>query len=460
MLGAMSGRRFLGIGCVSLTLLAIYACGNDNSDVDVSDVREDGGSIDGALNLPEGSARDNYVPPTVLPPSSLALGEGFGCIIGADHAVYCWGKNDVGQLGSDPAKTPSCGAYPCTPLPVKVDGFNGAQLIAIAAGKDFACALDDAKHGWCWGSNAKKQIAARKGETFRFTPEIVTDGTAQIVAAGQHACILDTDGFMHCWGDNDCNLFGTVDAGSLNVVELVSPQMKWVSLGPDSMCTVSVSGEAFCWGADHNGSLGHPVPSNAGTCAGGVPFDPSPKRWVSDKLGHILSGVEEIHSGGAVACARLTDGSVLCAGDNTHGGLGLGVADSDRHEVPTAVPGVKTSMFAVSGETVCAVVADKLLCWGDARYGQLEFGGPGTTCDGTGCRPLGYVLPNQEGIRNLAMSPGGIGTIKNDVSAWVWGRNDSSETGVSKDDALSVTCSGGTKCIPSPRQMPNPPPLN
>lgn len=460
MLRGMSGRRFLGIACVSWALLAIYACGGDDDVVNAPDERTDASQPDSALPARDGSTTDRYVPSEPLPPSSLALGEGFACIIAADHSVYCWGRNDVGQLGSDPAKTPSCGAFPCTATPVKVEGMKSA--VAITAGKDFACAIDDEKHGWCWGNNSKNQLAARSKVGFRFTPELVTDGTAQIVAAGQHACILDTDGFLHCWGDNDCGVFdGQTDAGTVGILGLVMPQAKSVSLGPDSMCTVSAeTSEVYCWGADHNGSLGHPLPGNAGKCAGGTSFDPSPKRWVSDKLGHILTGAEDVHVGSTVTCVRKTDGTVLCAGDNTHGGLGLGTPDVDRHEVPVEVPALKATKVVVAGETACAIVTDKLLCWGDARFGQMPTGGLGTDCSGVGCRPLGVVLESQAALRSLAMSPSGIGTIKNDVSVWIWGRNDSGEVGLARTDPANASCIDGIACVGAPRQMTNLPALD
>lgn len=454
-------RSFLGIGCVACTLLAVYACGGDDG-VDVPDERTDANAPDSSFPAPDGSSSggDQYVPPTELPGSTLALGEGFGCIISADHAAYCWGKNDVGQLGVDPAKTPS------TATPVKVEGFldavkQVANLVAVTAGKDFACALDDQRHAWCWGNNSRNQIVGRHKETFRFTPEIVADGAAKVVAAGQHGCILDTNGYLHCWGDNDCNLFGDPQnaENTLPGVTLVTPQMKDISLGPDAICTVQAdTGEVYCWGADHNGSLAHPVDGKTKCARSGITNDPTPKRIVSDKLGHILNGVEDVHVGAAIMCARKTDGTTLCAGDNTHGGLGQGLPDTDAHGVPVEVPAVKAQRLEVSGETACAITADKLLCWGDARYGQMPTGGLGTDCGGTGCRPLGLVIDGQTGLRDLALSPGGIGTIKNDVSVWVWGRNDSGETGVPSTDGANSTCAG-VKCLATPHQMPNVPPL-
>lgn len=460
MLGGMSGRRFLGIGCVSCTLLAIYACGDDGVG-DVPDERADAGAIDGASLTPEGASTDGDAAAPELPPSSIALGEGFGCIVAADHTVYCWGRNDFGQLGHDPATTPSCGAYPCTPTPVKVEGL--AAVIAIAAGKDFACALDDGKHVWCWGNNAKRQASPLESGAYRFTPVLVTNDAARLVAAGQHACALGQNGRLRCWGDNDCEVFGPGqnEGGTPGVADIITSEAKWVSLGPDAICTIRVaSTEVYCWGADHKGSLGHPMPESPSTCASsGHPFDPTPKRWVSDELGHILTDVEEVHVGGAITCARKTDGTVLCAGDNSHGGLGQGLPDGDTHDVPVEVPAMKASKLAVAGETACGIVADKLFCWGDARYGQMTTGGLGTDCGGTACRPLGVVLEDQSGLRSFSLSPGGIATIKSDVSVWGWGRNDSGETGVAPSDPGNATCAGGVKCLGPTHQMPNVPPL-
>ena len=453
----MSLRRFLGVGCVALTVVAAFACGKDEQFYNPPDEVEDHDS--GPVSAREAAAVDHYQAPIVYPPSTVAMGDGFGCIVAADHTAWCWGRNDFGQIGADPATTPSCGAFPCQPLPQQVKTGTGvlADLTAIAAGKDFACAVDFAQRAYCWGNNAKSQINVRNVQQ-RFTAELVAEGTTQLTAAGQHACILDQFGYLHCWGDNECDVFQRPDGGSGTDTTLATQAMKHISLGPDSLCGVTQNGgQVYCWGADHKGSLGHVMDPNAPTCAGGLPYDPIQKRVVTDKSGTFLQDAVEVFVGSGITCIRKEDGTTLCLGDNSHGGLGQGVPDGDVHYVAQEVPALKAASLSVNGETACAVTAESVLCWGDARYGQMDSlgtdAGPANALCGTPCRSLGYVIPNLNPARSVSVGVGSVGVIMEDHGLWVWGKNDGAEIGLASSDGQNLNCAGGSKCIPSPRKL-------
>ncbi|MBX3230978.1 MAG: hypothetical protein KIT84_36575 [Labilithrix sp.] len=449
--------RRLGILIAALVVPAfVYACGG-NDDVlgppDELPSTNDGDA--GPKPIATSRPQEEAEAPKVLPPSSIALGDDFACVVAKDRSVWCWGKNDVGQLGRDPAATGSCGTFPCSPLPSKVEGLP--RIATVKAGKDFACALDDKDQLWCWGNNAKGQIQGRD-VTSRFTPELVAERVAQVEAAGEHACVLLVDGAVFCWGDNACPLFGRAGEaviGSTRVPGLF-PQAS-ISLGPDQMCTVALDSSVLCWGTDHKGSLGHPLPSDATQC-NGLPFDPTPKRVAATPEGTVLTGAAEVRVGQGIVCLHTTDGVIKCWGDNSHGGLGQGIPDTNEHRVPVDVPQLKTLQLAVAGETACAKVADRLVCWGDGRYGQLE-NVTDTTCGGTACRPLAHVVPSQNPVREIALSPYAVATIKPDASLWIWGKNDSAETGAPQAETTNVSCAGGSTCIPSPRMLTTAPPL-
>lgn len=461
----MSFRRLLGLGCVALTVVAAIACGKDEEFYNPPD--EDVGANDASTSSREAAVVDHFQTPITYPPSSVAMGDGFGCVVAADHTAWCWGRNDFGQIGIDPAATPTCGFFPCQPLPQQIKTSTGVlgDVIAIAAGKDFACAVDIGKRTYCWGNNAKNQINGRNGLQQRFTAALVAEGTAQVTAAGQHACILDEFGYLHCWGENTCDIFGLPDGGFTNDVNLATQPMRHISLGPDALCGVSqAAGQVYCWGADHKGSLGHPVDPNAPTCAGGLPYDPIAKRWVADKSGLFVTGAVEVATGSGVTCIRKEDGTTLCAGDNSHGGLGQGVPDSDLHYVPMEVPALKSGSLSVNGETACATTAQSILCWGDARYGQMDSlgtdAGPANALCGTPCRSLGYVIPNLNPARSVSVGAGSVAVLMQDHALWVWGKNDSTEVGVSYSDGQNVNCAAGSKCIPSPRKLTTLPTLD
>lgn len=450
--------RRLGIGFTVIVLASVYACGGNDEVFGPNEERVDSGnSKDSGVRFTDSSRgqEEDADPPKALPPSSVTLGADFACVVAKDRSVWCWGRNDFGQLGRDPRATPSCGAFPCAALPAKVEGLP--RIATVKAGKDFACALDDDALVWCWGNNAKGQILAR-GVSSRFTPETVAKGVAQLDAAGEHACFLSTEGFVHCWGDNTCDLFGRPDAGIAFLTPVPRlPAQTQISLGVDSMCTVAPDTSVLCWGTDHKGSLGHPLPGGAALC-NGLPFDPIPKRLAIDGPVVVFTGGADVHVGLGLACVRTTEGKVLCWGDNTHGGLGQGYADPGEHRKPMEVPAIQTNTLAVGGETGCAIVAEKLLCWGDARYGQLDSI-DNTECGGTGCRPLGYIVPGQQPVRGLAVSATAIATIKSDASLWLWGKNDSAEIGAPPIETGNVACAGTSKCIPAPRLLTTAPPL-
>jgi hypothetical protein len=82
--------------------------------------------------------------------------------------------------------------------------------------------------------------------------------------------------------------------------------------------------------------------------------------------------------GATHACARMSDASVQCWGDNRHGEVGDGTRDP--RTTPVAVGGLRGVVQVVAGLThTCALLSDSTLrCWGDDSAGQL---GDGATTD-------------------------------------------------------------------------------
>jgi alpha-tubulin suppressor-like RCC1 family protein len=381
----------------------------------------------------------------------LAVGSGFACVVAKDGTVSCWGRNDFGQLGRDPASTPSCGAFPCSPTPTPVAGL--AKVVRIAAGDDFACALDQGGNVSCWGNNAKRQLE-RVTDPTAFTPQPLIADVVDVVASGSHACVRQEDGTLRCWGENTCGIFGDT-GGSVQPVARVLlgvPRMNQVSLSRDAMCGIDqTTGRVLCWGADHHGSLGHDVAAGAPLC-GGVPSDPTPKsvQQSSDQL--PIPDAAEVHIGDVIGCVRRTGGQISCWGDNSKGGLGQGFPDTTPHPRAVDVPSLIGSALAIGGGTGCAIAASRLICWGDSVDGQLEQLAVVPACGNQNCKALGYAVTNMNPVHELAIGPGALGAIKDDLTLWMWGSNSSSELAVAKTDPANVSCPAGV-CIPGPRSV-------
>jgi len=79
----------------------------------------------------------------------------------------------------------------------------------------------------------------------------------------------------------------------------------------------------------------------------------------------------KVVAGGNSSCALLSDGRVICWGNNEFGYLGTG--DSKSSTVPRAVLGISSAIdVATSARGVCALLeSGKILCWGSNFSGQL-----------------------------------------------------------------------------------------
>ncbi|MBX3224133.1 MAG: hypothetical protein KF795_26695 [Labilithrix sp.] len=454
----MSRLHGLAIVGPLLAVSLVYACGGDDgvgAPIPEGDAGRDGapgetddGSTPGDGGGDAGSGTR----------STVAVGDGFACVLGKDRRVSCWGRNDVGQLGRDPASTASCGTFPCSAVPEAVAGL--ANVTRLVAGSDFACALDQARALWCWGSNAKGQLA-RADLAPSFTPRKAIVDVVDVSAAGAHACALGSDGFVRCWGENTCEIFGKTDDAVQTIPRQVQgvPQMAQISVGPDAICGTKPDGLVLCWGADHRGSLGHDVDPSAPLC-GAVPFDPVAKHVQAESNELPIDRIAEVHIGAGVGCARRTDGVVLCWGDNEHGGLGQGLPESTPHPRALEVPALKASALDLHGGTPCAIVGDRLLCWGASPYGQLDTLGPDAGCGGAGCRPLAHPISGMMPVRHVWSGHGAIGAIKDDATLWMWGQNDSAELALPASDPANEACATGSVCVPRPRQVTNAPALD
>jgi alpha-tubulin suppressor-like RCC1 family protein len=79
----------------------------------------------------------------------LALGSEHGCILTTDGQAYCLGVNDVGQLG-----TGTAGATQSVPVAVAGD----LRFTTLSASSYTTCGLTAAGVLYCWGGNELGQL--------------------------------------------------------------------------------------------------------------------------------------------------------------------------------------------------------------------------------------------------------------------------------------------------------------
>lgn len=137
----------------------------------------------------------------------------------------------------------------------------------------------------------------------------------QVVAGGQHSCVLTANDGVKCWGDN---YYGQLGDGTMtnrttpvNVSGLGSGVSAIAAGGSQASgshtCALSSDGGVKCWGRNTYGQLGD-----------GTTTD----RTAPVNVSGLGSGVSAIATGGLHACALTSAGAVKCWGYNSSGQLG------------------------------------------------------------------------------------------------------------------------------------------
>jgi alpha-tubulin suppressor-like RCC1 family protein len=236
----------------------------------------------------------------------VAAGDGFACALHARGEIFCWGRDDAGQLGDGPhhqdrllpqpvvairdavglsaARRHACavrrggevmcwGASPggredASPAPVR--GVAGA--VEVSAGDSEACARLRSGGVICWSGGGARTIAGA--------------GDAVALASGAaHTCARLRSGLLACWRAGEAR--ATPVPGLADVID--------VDAGGDETCAVTRAGRITCWGRD----------------------EPERRRpW--EAVGEAV----RVTTSGDHACAGLASGAVVCWGDNRFGQTG------------------------------------------------------------------------------------------------------------------------------------------
>jgi alpha-tubulin suppressor-like RCC1 family protein len=247
--------------------------------------------------------------------------------------AYCWGANDVGQLGDD---TASNRASPAAVVRSRI--FN-----TLSAGGDHACGIEEQVRrepsgsaivtggpAYCWGGNWLGQLG--DGTTTNPTQPVAVAGglVFQAISAGtSHTCGLTTEGAAFCWGADG---YGATSARLTNPAAVAGGlAFRAISAGEDHACALTTAGAAYCWGSNANGELGDGTTiSHFGPVAvsGGLVFQAisaSPRD--PDKS-----------PSGSHTCALTAGGAVFCWGYNDNGELGDGTTNGRSAPVAAQPP--------------------------------------------------------------------------------------------------------------------------
>lgn len=404
--------------------------------------------------------------PSELYVKTLSAGLQHVCALTAQGKVYCWGKNDYGQIGNGqggplvPSSLPSFVKFK-DPADSTVKLLDG--VVAIASGLNHNCALrveSGKARLYCWGKNDYGQAGLGSapataveapaihddcGDGGAFVPCLLmptpavspNSGFTAVFAGGNTTCVTDVERKVACFGD-----------GSMGQLGLGGPGYKAFGYYRTD------SGDSSC--SESNGRAG------LSGCAPG-------------HVKNLAAGVVSAEISESNACFGSEDGGAFCVGQNDYGQLGLGAGGSSLVTEPyckggsgscllsphvfdggTAV-GNSVGSMAVANGVICFVTSDRLIkCAGTNQNGLLGRNvSPATLASassiGTVLKSDGTALAN---VRSLvagvdhfcAIAGTGSGIVEDTVSAmgsdgdaelYCWGAGDSNKNGNASSQALT-----------------------
>ena len=244
------------------------------------------------------------------------------------NEIFCWGSDSYGQA--------------------TVPNFS-ENIISVAVGRWYSCALLDNNDTQCWGAQTLSQ----------FNPPILSNPTA-IDSSAFHLCVFDDTGVV-CWGNRQ-------DV----VPNLINPSQ--ISLTGFHSCALDDTG-VVCWDENDEGqatvpSLNNPIKLSSGsggvvkhTCViDSLSAGSEVICWGLNDYGQTdvpsLQNPSEVAVGGDNTCA-IDDTGVVCWGRDVYG----------INSPPTLI---NPTQIVIGQFHACAVDASGIKCWGRNDMGQTD----------------------------------------------------------------------------------------
>ena len=248
---------------------------------------------------------------------SVGMGQSCGMSSGA---VYCWGHNSKGELGTGDT------VHHWSPVASEVpSGVTFTSVVVASVG--VSCALSTTGAAYCWGYNGTGALGTGSSSpAYSTDPLLVTGGHTftALAAAYDGICGLTSAGAVFCWGSG---VNGNGSAGSEYAPTAISQgsvQFTQISASAQHACALTAAGAAYCWGDNYEGDLG------TGSLT-------RPAGAVAVTGGHVFS---TIIAAGLSTCGYTTSKVMLCWGSNSSRQLGLDASADTMYLAPVPVPGM------------------------------------------------------------------------------------------------------------------------
>ena len=192
--------------------------------------------------------------------ANVSLGWDHSCATDTSSTLYCWGRNQEGQVG-DGSMTDVSRPRPVANLPAPVSSFSLGRYhtCAVAAGALF-----------CWGAFTTTSTTINYGQVSGTSGSLVSlqvqgilaSAVVQVTCGKLHTCALDSAGSVWCFGRNSNGQLGigtTINMASPTRVQGLPDYVSVLATGMkgDASCVITMQQQRrWCWGENNVGQIG------------------------------------------------------------------------------------------------------------------------------------------------------------------------------------------------------------
>lgn len=366
---------------------------------------------------------------------TLGLGEYRTCGVTGTGAAYCWGQNELGELGTGSEPRP-------TPAPHAVAG--GVTFVSVEPGGISSCGLTTTGAIDCWGVSLFREFVfdssvGRPVSRRRAVPTPIPGGMTFVALSvgGNDACAITAAGAAYCWGYNRNGELGNGDTLTPTTPTAVAGgfAFRTVSAGNLHTCGLTLAGAAYCWGSDFDGEIGRAAPEKCGVGLRS-PCATTPQAVPG---GLVFT---DISAGSSTTCAIAADSTAYCWGSNEFEQLGVGSSKPAASALPLAVKGgLRFTTIGVGDYYACGLASDaRAYCWGWNVRGHLGVSAPERS-------PVPVAVSGGLTWRSLVVGTFHTCGVATDGATYCWGEG---ALGNGRSSDMSNTSSTPVKVIDQP----------
>ena len=251
----------------------------------------------------------------------VSLGWDHSCATDTSSALYCWGRNQEGQVGD--------GSITDVSRPRIVANLPGS-VSSFSLGRYHTCAVASGSL-YCWGAFSTISLSVNYGQSgasgsvFPLRIEGITSAVLQVTCGKLHTCALDSARNVWCFGRNFNGQLGTgttTNSAFPTPVQGIPHEVALLTNGMkgESVCAITVQQQRWCWGENNIGQLGDGSTAGRYEPVGGVSalvrIEPSGMFSIRNGMQLLVYGANSFGVSPYTVCSGLqlqaqTDASIV-----------------------------------------------------------------------------------------------------------------------------------------------------